>query len=423
MSEKFRSNGGIITKRKKKKKESLSRIVSVILCVVVFAYMAYNAFAYSYSPVSTVALTEKQDFEETFEFKGFVVRDEKEIDNSKGGTVIPLVRDGKRVAKGDSIAVICRNDEEAAAYKRLENAAEELQRYQNLNNSDGMQDLSAEKLNSEISEAYGQVMDSVTSGDFDSLGEALEQFNAKSATKQILADGSIDVSQQMTELDKEIKALSAKKLSYSAVNAPDSGYYINTVDGYENTVKYDEVTSLTSKDIKEALKAKPSEKKQDSLGKLVGSYRWYIVGTLGKEHSTDFVAEGKVKVNFPDSGIKGVNMDVVSIRKEGDSLVAVLSCDLMNETYANMRTETVQVVTKSGTGFRIPANAIRFDKENKSGIYVLRGKIITFVYAEILYSDGKNAIVDSADSNGGGIALYDEVITKGKDIKDGKVIR
>lgn len=385
--------------------------------------MAYNAFAYSYSPVTTVALTEKQNFEETFDFKGFVVRDEKEIDNSKSGTVIPLVRDGKRVAKGDSIAVVCKNDDEAAAYKQLENTVEELQRYQNLNSSDGMQDLSAEKLNSEISSAYSQIMDSVTSGDFDLLDEAIEQFNAKSATKQILADGSIDVSPQMTELDKQIKALSAKKISSSSVSAPDSGYYINTVDGYENTIKYDDVASLKAADVEAALKAKPSEKKQDSLGKLVGSYRWYIVGTLSKEHSTDFVAEGKVMVNFPDSGIKGVKMDVVSIKTEGDSLVAVLSCDLMNETYANMRIETVQVVTKSGTGFKVPANAIRFDKENKSGIFVLRGKIITFVYAEILYSDGKDVIVDSADTNGGGIALYDEVVTKGKDIKDGKVIR
>lgn len=402
---------------------SVNQIVAVILCVVVFAYIAYNAFAFSYSPVSTVALTEKEEFEETFEFDGFVVRDEKEIQNSGSGAVIPLVRDGKRVAKGDSIAVVCSSEEEASVYKQLENAKNELERYQNLNNTDGMEDLSAEKLNADISSAYSQIMDSVTTENFDLLDEALEQFNEKNAIKQILADGSIDVSKQMTALDSEIKSLSSKKVSASSVSAPASGYYINSVDGYENTLKYSDVTSLNVKNIEDALKSKPAEKKNDSLGKLVGSYRWYIVGTLDKEHSTDFAAEGKVTVNFPDSGIKDVSMDVVSIKTEGDSIVVVLSCDLMNETYANMRMETVQVVTKSGAGFKIPANALRFDNDNKSGIYVLRGKIITFVYAEILYSDGENVIVDSADTNGGGIALYDEVVTKGKDIRDGKVIR
>lgn len=385
--------------------------------------MAYNAFAYSYSPISTVTIAEKTDFEETFQFDGFVVRDEKEIQNSSSGTVIPLIRDGKRVAKGDSIAVICSSEEEASAYKELENAREELQRYQNLNNSDGMQELSAEKLNTEISDAYSQVMDCVSACNFDELDKALEQFNEKNAIKQMLADGSIDVSSQMTELDKQIKTLESRKISSSPVSAPDSGYYINSVDGYENTLKYEDVQSLNSKQVKDALSAKPTEKKADSLGKLVGSYRWYIVGTVDKEHSTDFPANGKVTVNFPDSGIKNVRMDVNTVKVEEKTITVVLSCDLMNETYANMRIETVQVVTNSGTGYKIPASAVRFDSENKSGIFVLRGKIITFIYAEILYSDDESAIVGSADTNGGGIALYDEVVIKGKDIKDGKVIR
>ncbi len=399
------------------------QIVAITLCVVVFAYMGYNAFAVSYSPVTTMTLAEKTDFEETFDFDGFIVRDEKEIENSLSGTVIPLVKDGKRVAKGDSIAVICKNEEEASDYKQLENLKEELAEYQNLNNSDGMHDLSAEKLNSDISEAYSHVMDSVTTGNYEQLDEALSRFNEKSATKQILAEGSIDVSQQMTDLDNEIKAIENKKISSSPVSAPASGYYINSVDGYENVINYEKATSLTVKQIQDALKSEPAETKKDSLGKLVGSYRWYVVGTVEKKHATDFPATGKVKVNFPDSGISDVSMDVMSVKTEGDSLVVVLSCDLMNETYANMRMEKIQVVISSGTGYSVPVNAVRFDSENKSGIFVLRGKIISFIYAEILYSDDKIAIVDSADSTGGGIALYDEVVVKGKDLKDGKVIR
>lgn len=385
--------------------------------------MAYNAFAISYSPVSTVSLTEKTEFEETFEFSAFVVRDEKEIDQSTTGTVIPLVKDGKRVAKGDPIAVVCSNEDDAAAYKELENAREELQRYQNLNNTDGMQDISAEKLNSEITEAYVSIMDSVSSGNFEGLGSAIKKFNEKSATKQILADGNIDVSAQMTALDNEIKSLSARNVSSSPVSAPDSGYYINAVDGFENVIKYENVQDLTVKQVKSALDAKPSENKKDSLGKIVGSYRWYIVGVTDKENSTQFPANGIVKANFPDSGIKNVSMNVVSIKTEGDKIVVVLSCDLMNETYANMREETVQIITKSGTGYKIPASAVRFNSENDSGIYVVRGKIITFVPAEIIHSDGKEAIVNSTDENGRGIALYDNVVVRGKDIKDGKVIR
>lgn len=383
--------------------------------------MAFNAFAYSLSPVTTVTVSEKTKFENTFEFEGFVVRDEKEIENPSDGTVISLVRDGKRVGKGDPIAVVCKNKEEADAYKELENAKAELERYQNLNNTGGMQDLNAEKLNSEISDAYAGIMDSVTSGNFDGLDESIAAFNEKNATKQILISGNINVSPQMTALDKEIKKLEAKNIASSPVSAPDSGYYINSVDGYESTLKYDEIKSVNSQTLKKALDSKPKQKKNNSFGKLVSSYRWYIAGIVDSEHSTDFPADGSVKVNFPDSGIENVKMKVESIRKANGSMVVVLSSDLMNENFADMRKETVQVVTKSGEGFRIPSDAVRFDKNDKSGIFVLRGKIITFVSADILYSDKDYTVVDSTE--GGGIALYDEVIIKGKDIRDGKVIR
>lgn len=385
--------------------------------------MAFNAFAYSYSPITTFTINEKAHYEETFEFDGFVIRDEEPIQNKTNGTEIPLVRDGERVAKGDSIAVVCKNEEDASAYKQLQNAKAELERYKNLNNTNGMQDLDAEKLNSEISDAYMSLMDCTTSGNFDGLDDAINLFNEKNAIKQILADGSINVSKQMTAIDKEIKAIESKKINTSSVSAPDSGYYINTVDGYENSVDYASAESLSANQIREILKMKPDAKKEASFGKLVSSYRWYIVGIVSKDHSTSFPAEGSVEVNFPDSGIKNVEMQVVSIKNQGDSVAVILSSDLMNETYANMRNERVQIVTRSGEGYKIPAKLVRFDNKNESGIYVLRGKIISFIKAEILYSDGENVIVDSDGANGSGITLYDEVITKGKDIRDGKVIR
>ncbi|MCQ2479995.1 MAG: hypothetical protein MJ120_05080 [Clostridia bacterium] len=385
--------------------------------------MAFNAFVYSYSPITTFTIAERAQYEDTFEFDGFVIRDEEPVQNKTTGTAVPLVRDGERVAKGDPIAVVCKSEEDASAYKQLQNAQAELERYKNLNNTNGTQDLDAEKLNSEISDAYTLLMDCSTSGNFDGLDEAVNLFNEKNAIRQILADGSINVSKQMTAIDKEIKKLQSKKINTTSVSAPASGYYINTVDGYEKSVSYENATSLNANQIREILKMKPEAKKEGSFGKLVSSYRWYIVGIVGKEHATDFPAEGKVNVNFPDSGIKNVEMQVVSIKNQGDSVAVILSSDLMNETYANMRNETVQIVTSSGDGFKIPANLVRFNNKNESGIYVLRGKIISFISADILYSDGESVIVDSESAKGNGIALYDEVITKGKDIRDGKVIR
>ena len=405
-----------------KRKIPWFQITSVVLSIIVISYIVYNAFAYSYSPIDTQRLTEETTIEETIDFKGFALRDEKIIDTSASGTVIPLAHDGKRVAKGDDIAVVCQNDDQAAAYTKLESLKHELERYKNINDPDGTQELSADKLNTKISDAYDDIMDAVTTGAYDELPDALTAYADKCATKQILTEGSIDLSAKLTSLENEIAALTAQNINYSSVKAPKSGYYINTIDGYESALSYKDALSLTSQQIESALNAEPAAVSGNSLGKIVESYKWYIVGETESQNSSYFKNGAKITVNFPKEGVNHVTMLVEKADTQGDKMTVVLSCSLMDETFANMRTEDMQIVTKSHTGYRVPSNVIRFDEDNNTGIYVLRGKIITFIPVEIIYTEDDFAIISSSSSNGKSVRLYDEVIIKGKDLEDGKVI-
>ncbi len=405
-----------------KRKIPWFQITSVVLSIIVISYIVYNAFAYSYSPIDTQRLTEETTIEETIDFKGFALRDEKIIDTSASGTVIPLAHDGKRVANGDDIAVVCQNDDQAAAYTKLESLKHELERYKNINDPDGTQELSADKLNTKISDAYDDIMDAVTTGAYDELPDALTAYADKCATKQILTDGSIDLSAKLTSLENEIAALTAQNINYSSVKAPKSGYYINTIDGYESALSYKDVLSLTSQQIESALNAEPAAASGNSLGKIVESYKWYIVGETESQNSSYFKNGAKITVNFPKEGVNHVTMLVEKADTQGDKMTVVLSCSLMDETFANMRTEDMQIVTKSHMGYRVPSNVIRFDEDNNTGIYVLRGKIITFIPVEIIYTEDDFAIISSSSSNGKSVRLYDEVIIKGKDLEDGKVI-
>lgn len=405
-----------------KRKIPWFQITSVVLSIIVISYIVYNAFAYSYSPIDTQRLTEETTIEETIDFKGFALRDEKIIDTSASGTVIPLAHDGKRVANGDNIAVVCQNDDQAAAYTKLESLKHELERYKNINDPDGTQELSADKLNTKISDAYDDIMDAVTTGAYDELPDALTAYADKCATKQILTEGSIDLSTKLTSLENEIAALTAQNINYSSVKAPKSGYYINTIDGYESALSYKDALSLTSQQIESALNAEPAAVSGNSLGKIVESYKWYIVGETESQNSSYFKNSAKITVNFPKEGVNHVTMLVEKADTQGDKMTVVLSCSLMDETFANMRTEDMQIVTKSHMGYRVPSNVIRFDEDNNTGIYVLRGKIITFIPVEIIYTEDDFAIISSSSSNGKSVRLYDEVIIKGKDLEDGKVI-
>ena len=187
-------------------------------------------------------------------------------------------------------------------------------------------------------------------------------------------------------------------------------------------MSYKDALSLTSQQIESALNAEPAAVSGNSLGKIVESYKWYIVGETESQNSSYFKNGAKITVNFPKEGVNHVTMLVEKADTQGDKMTVVLSCSLMDETFANMRTEDMQIVTKSHMGYRVPSNVIRFDEDNNTGIYVLRGKIITFIPVEIIYTEDDFAIISSSSSNGKSVRLYDEVIIKGKDLEDGKVI-
>ncbi len=395
--------------------------LAIAISVVVIIYMTYNAFAYTYSPVTTQRLTQEVENEETFSFTGFVLRDEKAIDSTSSGTVISLANDGKRVAKGDLIAISCANENDASIYTRLESAKAEFQRLSTLNNQNGVNELNSEKLNNEINSAYSQVMDSILNDDFSSLAQSIEGFNDKSATKQILSEGNIELGEKLNTLQEEINSLENKDIKYTEIQSPSSGYFINNLDGYETTLNFKEVLKLSATQIESAIKAKPQTASSNS-GKLVSSYRWYIAGVVENKYSRSFPVGKIITINLADEGLTNIQMKVEKVTNADGKITVILSSTLMNETFANLRIETVEVIENSYSGYKIPSKAIRFDEENNSGVYVLRGKIISFIPVEIIYSHDDYTIVSSSKVSGSGLTLYDEVITKGRDLYDGKVI-
>ncbi len=397
------------------------KLIAIAISVIVIIYMTYNAFAYTYSPVTTQRLTQEVENKETFSFTGFALRDEKAIDSVSGGTVISLANDGKRVAKGDVIAISCADEEDATIYTKLENAKAEFQRLSTLNNQNGVNELNSEKLNNEINSAYSQVMDNILSDEFSALSESIENFNDKSATKQILSEGSIELGDKLTSLQEEINSLEKENVKYTEITSPSSGYFINNLDGYENTLSFNDVFDLSAQQIETAIKAKPEATVSNS-GKLVSSYRWYIAGVVDKKYSRSFPVGKNITVNLTDEGLTDIQMTVEKVTNVDGKITVILSSTLMDETFANLRIETVEVIEKSYSGYKIPSKAIRFDSENNSGVYVLRGKIISFIPVEILYTQDDYTIVSSSKVSGSGLSLYDEVITKGRDLYDGKII-
>lgn len=403
-------------------------VICTVLVLAVFVYLFHDVIRVNANKYETETVNSAVE-QEKLEFKAFVVRDEEYISQNSTGTVVPLIKDGMRVASGDAVARVCKSEEDAADFSMLTQAKKSLERYQKISEQTELNALDMEKLNKTIDQCYTDILSTANGGDFSVLSEEIEEFSDKLASKQILKDGTINLTEKFNELNAQIQTLEAKKIKTTDVLAPLSGYYISSLDGYENAMDYSQISNLTV-DTAQGLFEKKAADVSEQMGKIVGSYKWYLITVMESKYSLIMDEGDKMKINMPHYGLNDVSVTVEKISEKKDGNVAVaLSCNMMNETYANMRLEDIELVFKEYTGYKINSSAIRreIDEDGNENdvVYILRGDIMNSRRIDIIYDMGDYVLVkeDSEYKNGyKPIKRYDEVITKGRNLSDGKSI-
>lgn len=403
-------------------------VICTVLVLAVFVYLFHDVIRVNTTKYETETVNTAVE-QEKLELKAFIIRDEEYISQTGSGTVVPLIKDGMRVASGDAVARVCNSEADAADFSMLTQAKKSLERYQEISEQTELNALDMEKLNKDIDRCYTEILNMTNSGDFSEIEDNVENFADKLASKQILRDGTINLTEKFNELNEQIKSLEAKNIKTTDVLAPLSGYYISSLDGYENAMDYSQLDSLTVDSV-EGLFEKKASDVSGKMGKIVGSYKWYLVTVMDSKYSLLMDEGDKMKINMPHYGLNDVSVTVEKISEKKDDKVAVaISCNMMNETYANMRLEDIELVFKEYTGYKINSSAIRREKDKEGNendvVYILRGDIMNARRIDIIYDMGDYVLVkeDSEYQNGyKPIKRYDEVITKGRNLSDGKSI-
>lgn len=403
-------------------------VICTVLVVAAFVYLFHDVLTMNKNSYDTETADEVTE-QEKISLKAFLVRDEEYINQKTTGTVVPLIKDGMRVASGDAVARVCNSSEDAAAVSKLVEAKESLARYQEISEQTELNALDMEKLNKAIDASYTELLKTANNGDFSELTKNTEELENKLASKQILKDGTINLTDKFNKLNTEIQSLEAKNINTSDVTAPLSGYYISNLDGYEGAMDYDKIDSLTVSDAEKLFERKPDDV-SGRMGKIVGSYKWYLVTVMDGKYSLVLNEGDKMKINMPYYGFKNVEVVVEKISKtDGGKVAVAFSCNMMNETYANMRTEDIELVFREFTGYKVNSSSIHREKDEKKEdidvVYILRGDIMNARKIEIIYDAGDYVVVseDTEAKNGfRPIKRYDEVIVKGRNLSDGKSI-
>ena len=392
-----------------------------LVAIFILSYLICQIVLISKAEIETqIAMSET--VYKTINTKCFVVRDEQYVTSSVQGTTISFATNAERVAKGDTISMIFQTNEDANTYLRITEITEELEHYNTLAGQANIQSVDVSALSKKIEEKLSDYLDSIEKGEFTEALEYADVFSNYITSRQISTGEVLNLTDRINALNAELQSLQAKKTAFNEVKSERAGYYLKGADGYETTIDFSKINELTCKDIENAIKAKPKELKPEIIGRTVGNFDWFVLCSIPSDETIDLEDGEEIYMNFPYSGVEKLSGTIYKLgdRSEDKNLV-IIKCNTMNEALADLRIEDLQIITKEYTGYKINNSAIR-TVDGETGVYVLSGNLINFRKVHIVYNVGDYSIVDNPKGESGYIKLYDEVVTKGVELHDEKLV-
>lgn len=415
------------------RKTVVFRVISIILLAFISVYFIGQIYRVYVIPVKTeVALEQTYHDNATAEF--FAVRDEQLIHNSKSGRIVPLVRDGERVAKGDDIALIFADESHAADYTRMRELEAEIQYYETLSNISGANNVDIGHLNQQIQQEHACLAEAVDNRDIEAINEASQNLKDRMTRRQIATGQKADLSETLKSLKEEFEKLKSQNLNFSSVTAERSGYYISQTDGFESVLDYNNIDNVTSEQIESLLKGETEPRqKTDVVGKLADGFNWYLFCIVDNDTAAKAAVGKTLNIELPFSSVSDLKALTVNIKPTSDKQKSIitLKCSQMGAELASLRKEIGQIRFASYTGFKISQDVIHENENGERGVYVLQGRKVRFRKINEIYTCDDFVIANNIteDENGdivkntpGYIKLYDKIIVKGEDLSDGKII-
>ena len=390
----------------------------VILLIAVFA--VHQAVSSLYKPVKTETAV-FSDMSDGLNITGVIIRNETLVSAGDSGVLHFIIGDGNRVAKDGVIANIYDSESASIILERIDSVngkiadIEEMLSYNNLEAAD------LDMINAKVHQNLNNLIICGGNGNYDAFSDKSDELLSAYNRRQAAMGETADFSAQLTALKAEKDQLAASlPAAKGTLRAEKSGYFVSKADGYETVLTCENPESITPEYLN-GIKAETVT--ENTVGKIVSDYEWYIAAEVSVNESLNF-KEGDALTIY--TSVKSysklpVTVKKINISESSGGAVVLFACNDMNSELASMRTGPMTVVKKEYSGLKVPTSARRV-VDSKLGVYVLTGMQVKFVEVKVLFTDGDYMICEKQTSDGNVLRLYDEVIVKGKNLYDGKII-
>lgn len=387
-------------------------ILSIFMLVTVF-HQFVQVFEDDYTTETATVYSSA----EKVTFNGVYVRNETVVSGGKSGVLSYPSSDGSKVAKDSVVAYVYRSANDIYINQQIENLRTEVEILKKEQSPGTTVVAQPEFISSLIDEKYRTITTLAARNDLSSLRSESNDFQMLMGIYQIVIGEETDYNDRIEQLEKQIKLLEAKQNNpIDIITVPNSGYFISYVDGYEDILSADKLSSITADEIKEVIKndgynsTKVSKK---AVGKIVDDYEWDLVGIVNpKDALFNPGKEVKVKLSSTPDLLTAKIADVIET-DDPEECVIVLSCEKLNFNLVQYRTERVEIILDDFNGIKVPREAVRFNKNNEKGVYVLLGQRIAFKKVDVIY-ECDDYLLSAITSDTSYISVYEDIILSGE---------
>ena len=409
------------------------RILIGVMFAGVLAYFGiyfWNAFTANTGTATLYTYTA----EERVASRGYFFRDETVL-TQKSETAEVLCAEGEKVGKGDVVVRIYSSEEDYKVQKQLDEAQAELHSLNYILSRTGEAGDTME-LDEEIVDTFTSLQSMASSGRLTDLRNETNELRSLIFRRDYTYNGADTLNQRIAEAQAKVDQLSAQVgASYESVSAPEAGLYSEQVDGYEGIMTLDALSGITPSGLTELASA-PSAVDETELGKIITNTGWYFACNLSTADTKNIRTDSTVNLRFADSA-RTYKAEVAYISEEENGMVTVVfSAKDYAPQLAGFRNQTVEIITGTVTGFRVPKRSVRVDDQGQLGIYRISGAQAQWVPVKILWEEEEYYVIEQApklDEEGKPAeqSQYEKaarlregntVIVTGDNLYDGKVV-
>ncbi len=398
--------------------DRLMKLVIALVAVGLFIIIAYQAYAgvTDEYKTETAVIYSSAD---TVSFRGVYIRNESVINQYVNGMLYFEVSDGSKVGNGSVVARVYDSEDEIDTIQRISEVEDEIDLLEAAQNPGTTSTAQPEFISNLISEDYQTLATSLAKADVSDIGDQRDNLLTLMSIYQISIGKETNYNTRINSLYNELSSLlSLNVTEKSTVLSPDSGYFVSYTDGYESILSIDTTDDLTADEIKTITSGQgANEIKDTEIGKLIKGYNWKIAGVIDNSAHV-YNAGDTVTLSFTSTpDVVNAVIERLDTTESEDESVIVLRCEEMTYDLVQKRVERVEMTLNDFEGIRVSRDAIRFDKDNNMGVYVLWGQRVLFKKLDVIF-ESDDYLLSRITSDSDYVAVYDEIILDGVNTAD-----